>query len=132
MSAWRKAALQFLPEYRNIIEAAPQVMGAWVELSGKFQSAYEEKKVDRDIIRRFYAFARWCVEHPSTSSEAQFDPPTAAIVCFYEHLPTIPKALEDITIYLTPTEFKCLEPVFSYHGTESQIAVLRAKYGQKS
>jgi hypothetical protein len=52
MSAWRREALQRLPECRQLIETADNPMALWIELHGACQDAY--KKQDEDLIRRFY------------------------------------------------------------------------------
>ena len=63
MSAWRREALQRLPECRQVVESADNPMALWIELLGGCEDAYQ--KQDQDLIRRFYDFARWCWQSPS-------------------------------------------------------------------
>jgi len=63
MSAWRREALQQLPEYRRVIMAAENPMALWIELSGACADACATQ--GEDLIRRIYAFARTCWQSPS-------------------------------------------------------------------
>ena len=88
MSAWRKQALEKLPECRRLIEAADSPMALWIELLGECQDASRNQA--EDLICRFYEFARCCWQSPSA------DVRTAVACAFYEHLPTTPELRRDM------------------------------------
>jgi hypothetical protein len=59
MSAWRKQALEILPENRQLIEKVETPMELWVELQWQFSADY--KNLGDDLIGRFYKYAKWCI-----------------------------------------------------------------------
>ena len=97
MSAWRRQALDQLPECRRIAEAAENPMALWIELSGACEDAYARQ--DEDLIRRFYEYARWCWKSPSD------DVRTAVACAFYEHLPMEPTLRRDLPRRIGRAEF---------------------------
>src|SRR5690242_6827264 len=94
MARWRAAAIQRLPEFREIVASAEHVMALWIELRWKFKEAYRDPRND-DLIRRIYSYADWCLDAPRNDDAGQ-DPLTAVTVAFYEHIPTWPAAREDM------------------------------------
>jgi hypothetical protein len=128
MSAWRRVALEKLPEYRKIIDAANEVMACWLELNFEFDKVYRSEILDRNKIRRFYEFARWCLANPSTSASAEFDPLTAAVVVFFEHIPRNRAAREDLHNWISRKEFLELQDAFRYLASESEFAELESSF----
>ncbi len=126
MSAWKRVALEKLPEYRGVIDNVDSPMALWVELSFHFQQACETAAPD-NLIRRFYEYARWCLQSPGTGSELS-DAGTAAICAFYEHLPKIPAARRDLARWLTGAEFSDLRDAFHYHLSEQEFAEFEAEF----
>ena len=63
MSAWRRKALEILPEYRQIIETADNVVYLWFKLSFAFKEGIE--KNNNDSCSKILEYAFWC-----TSDEA--------------------------------------------------------------
>lgn len=120
MSAWRREALQHLPECRPVIESAKTPMTLWIELLGGCEDAY--KKSDEDLIRRFYDFARWCWQSPST------DVRTAVACAFYEHLPTTPILRRDMPRRFGRAAFTELRDVFCYHLSSDEAAALEQEF----
>ena len=106
MSAWRREALQRLPECRQVIESAENPMALWIELLSACEDA--TKKGDEDLIRRFYEFARWCWKSPSD------DVRTAVACAFYEHLPTTPVLRRDMPRRFGRAAFNELQDIFRY------------------
>jgi hypothetical protein len=126
MSAWKRVALERLPEYRRVIDDAESPMALWVELHSHFQEAYQTDASD-DLIRRFYEYARWCRQSPGRDSELS-DAGTAAVCAFYEHLPRDAAARHDLGRWLTRAEFSDLREVFRYHLSEHEFAEFEAEF----
>lgn len=127
MSAWKRIALEKLPEYRTVIAAAESPMALWIELHLSFENAYRTRPRDTDLIRRFYEYASWCKQSPGQGrylSEAG----TAAICAFYEHLPQVAEIRRDLSHWLTREEFTELRGVFRYHLTDEEFAEFEAEF----
>ena len=120
MSAWRRQALEKLPECRRVIEAADNSMALWIELLGECQDAY--RKQDEGLIRRFYEFARWCWQSPSA------DVRTAVACAFYEHLPTTPELRRDMPRRFGRAAFTELREVFRYHLSPDEAAAFEREF----
>ncbi len=57
MSTWRRKALEFLPQYKTIIESSDSAGMLWVEISFKFRDAIELK--DNDFIEGALKYLSW-------------------------------------------------------------------------
>ena len=112
MARWRSAAMERLPELRESIASAENVMQLWIELNMKFEDAYREPR-DDGLIARVYSYADWCIAAPRNES-AEHDPLTAVTVTFYEHIPTVVNAREDMPRWFTFNEVSANREVFSY------------------
>ena len=120
MSAWRREALQRLPECRKLVETADNPMALWIELLAGCEDAYE--KQNEGLIRRFYDFARWCWQSPSD------DVRTAVACAFYEHLPTTPVLRRDMPRRFGRAVFLELREVFCYHLSPSEAAAFEQEF----
>jgi hypothetical protein len=60
MSAWRRTAVETLPECRDANEHADSPMALGVEIGYRFQEAF--KNGDEDLIRRYFRYAEWCID----------------------------------------------------------------------
>ena len=120
MSAWRKQALEKLPEYRRLIEAADNPMALWIELLGECQDASRNQA--EDLICRFYEFARCCWQSPSA------DVRTAVACAFYEHLPTTPELRRDMPRRFGRAAFIELREVFQYHLSPDESAAFEREF----
>ena len=121
MSAWKRVALEKLPEYRRHIDTADSPMALWIELRLKFEDVYRVKPLDEDLIRRFFQYARWCWQSPGKDGYLS-DAGTAVACAFYEHLPQSDAICRDLPRWLTRTEFGELRDVFRYHLSEPEFA----------
>jgi hypothetical protein len=119
MAKWRAEALTRLPELRKQIDAADSVMALWSELWSAFEQAYLAEPPDEPLIARIYSYADWCVRAPR-NDDASHDPPTAATVCFYEHVPGFGPAREDMPRWFTYEEVERDRQVYSYLIGEQQ------------
>ena len=120
MSAWRRIAIETLPEYRATLQVADSPMAAWVELNPGFEEAF--RAGNEDLLLRFFAFAEWCL---ATAPDQPTDASTAAICGFYEHLPLVPGLAEELHRFLPRKRFYQLQEAFRYHTTEAQYIHLR-------
>ena len=113
MAKWRAQALSRLPELHRDIAESDSIMALWIELTYAFERAYKSDLPDESLIARIYSFADWCTQAPR-NSDAGRDPSTAAVVAFYEHIPTIPEARQDMPRWFRYTEVAQSRDVFSY------------------
>ena len=58
MSAWRRKALEFLPDYRNTIQQADSASMLWCDLSSDFRYAVDKK--DQIFIDGTLKYLEWC------------------------------------------------------------------------
>jgi hypothetical protein len=98
---------------RQAIDSAKDVMALWGELFFAFEEAYRTEPRDESLIARIYSFADWCLEAPR-GGDAGHDPFTAVIAAFYEDIPTIPQAREDMPRWFTYAEVAESKEVFGY------------------
>lgn len=120
MSAWRREALQQLPELRPVIERAESPMSLWIELYQAFCEAFVRD--DQKLIARFLRYARWCW----SSSDA--DTRTAVALAFYEHVADHSEMRPLIPRWFSFDEFKDLRSVFEYHAGAEAIALVEKAY----
>jgi hypothetical protein len=121
MSAWRRSALDLLPEFRTLIEDAEGPMDMWIELHLRFDAAMTHGESEQ--VRRFLRLAAWCVS--AESGSLPNDTSTAAAVAFYEHLPQKREYWRYFPQWFTRPQFERLLPAFSYHLSASDLADLK-------
>src|SRR5215217_4751019 len=125
MSAWRRAAIEKIPRYRQRIEKASSPMQLWVDLRLPFVRAHSAP-VDEELIGQVYDCAAWCL---ASSDPNTF---TAVVVAFYEDLPRYPEVREHIAKWLSAEEFNNLEEVFRYHLSDKEhVEFVREFYEQR-
>ena len=125
MARWRAEALKRLPELRKSIDSANEIMVFWIEARIAFQRAYEQSPQDESLIARIYSFADWCA-NARRGPDAGHDPSTAIVVAFYEDIPTIPAARDDMPRWFTFAEIAESKAIFSYHLSEIDFQGLLA------
>lgn len=116
MSAWRRIAIEKLPELQKEISTADGAYGVWIELRFELERIYAREIVDDSLIARIYQYANWCLCQPHDDNLR-----TAVVVCFYEHLPMSPKVRQDVGRWLSEEDFRALRPAFCYHLSESEV-----------
>lgn len=114
MAKWRAEAIKRLPELRRVVAEADTVMALWIELRFAFERAYDAEPPDESLIARIYSFADWCIDAPR-NPDAGRDPLTSVAVAFYEDIPTIEPARDDMPRWFSYEEVARNRPVFSYH-----------------
>ncbi|MEN9573847.1 MAG: hypothetical protein RL514_1702 [Verrucomicrobiota bacterium] len=102
-------------------------MALWIELHLKFEEAYRAKPPDKNLIRRFYEYARWCLVAPSKGGR-QSDASTAVLCSFYEHLPLNNSVRRDLPNWLSPEGFEELREVFRYHLSEPEFSDFESEF----
>jgi hypothetical protein len=123
MSAWRRQAVERLPEFRAVIESAATPMALWVELVLRFEDAV--RLGDEGLVRRFFAYAEWCWDAaPGQATEAR----TAAVCAFYEHLPLVRGLGDQLHHHLPRQRFLAIQDAFRHHLGEAEFARFRDNY----
>jgi hypothetical protein len=125
MSAWKKQALEILPEHRQLIEKAETPKELWVELQWQFSADY--KNLGDDLIGRFYKYAKWCLDSPN-QGKYRSDAGTAAWCAFYEHLTDGEAIQSDVHRWLSKEDFLKLEGVFRYHLEPKEYEEFKADF----
>jgi len=116
MSAWRRIALETLPEFRGTIQKAESPMALWVELHLRFEDAFRTH--NDDLVRRFFRYADWCID---TAETQPTDASTAAWCAFYEDLPRVTGLAEQLHRFLPRQRFLRLQDAFRYHTTDPEF-----------
>ncbi len=127
METWRSKALELIPELSEEISEAETPMRLWSEIRLRFEEAYHEPR-NEDLIRRIYAYAAWGHEQGERHPTARMDVPTAVATAFYESIPTIPVAREDMPRWFTRQEFLDLKHLFRYLISEDEYQRLLALF----
>jgi hypothetical protein len=121
MPLWRTELIRHLklaghsydsPWFRRV-RAADTPMMTWVELWTEFARAHEDPP-DVALIHHVYLYAFWCISAAPRHSDAGHDPLTAAVVCFFEHLPTDPRVRARIPLHLSAEETLRVERFWHY------------------
>lgn len=102
-------------------------MALWIELHLKFRDVYRAEIPDDDLIRRFYEYARWCLESPGEGGYLS-DAGTAAVHGFYEDLPQVEAIRRDMSRWLSRDEFMSLREAFRYHLSEEQFTSFELEF----
>jgi len=126
MSAWKRKALEMLPEFRGEFEETPNVMSLCIQLHEKLVDAYSHKPLDDDRVRRIYEYARWCLEESRNG-----DVVTAIVVAYFEHLPANRDVRDDLHRWISLKMFQGLEQPFRYHLSESKWAKFRDDFNRR-
>jgi len=116
MSAWRRVALEMLPEYRENIAHAENPMGLWVEIDFYFRDAFEAG--DDDLVRRFFRYAERCLD---TAKPEATDASTAAWCAFYEHIPRVAGLSEQLHRFMPRNRFVQVRDAFRYHISQEEF-----------
>jgi hypothetical protein len=117
MSAWRKEALRQLPEFQSVIASREidNPMMLWIELQMKFAQLCEQEPPPLDLLRRFWEYAKWCMEG------GDVDVSTAAALAFSEHLldsEAIPPLLPRI---MSRQDYEGLKSLLLYHNSPERF-----------
>src|SRR3954470_18328235 len=106
---WKAAALAIAPDLAGLIGQAELPQHLWIELYGVFRGAYDPPGNDA-LIGQIYRYAKWCLDQPR-GERYQDDIATCVCLCFYQNLPLLPPARDELGRWLTPEDFSTLEEV---------------------
>jgi hypothetical protein len=120
VSAWRRKALEFLPELRREVNRKPYtVYWLFFMLLPKARRAHAEQ--DLNTLHRIYGFAEWCMR------QRTIEPGNAAAVCFYEHLfdGTGQEYWNEIAQLLSPEVVEVAWPLWEFRLSPARFRELR-------
>jgi hypothetical protein len=123
MSAWRRIALEKLPELRKTIEESHSPMALWIELLAELKDAFRND--DETRIRKILELSKWCWSAPDG------DTVNAVACAFFEHLPDHHGMRAHIPSWFSWQEFQELRTVFAYHAGEAVVAEIEKEYARR-
>lgn len=123
MKEWQHIALQMLPELHSEIESAETPVSLWLEIVFCFDEAYENPR-NEDFIRRVYGYADWCLMQPGGET-AEEHLPTCVCTCFWEHIPTLKAARDDMPRWFTFEDFMANQHFFKYLLSDREFEDLK-------
>ena len=123
MSRWRGEAFNRLPQLQKVIAEADSVMALWIELVCVFEKAYRCDPPDEKTIAAIYSYADWCIQAPRRP-DAGHDPLSAVTVCFYEDIPTIRQARDDMPRWFKYSEIADNPSVFGHSISHEEFQSL--------
>jgi len=129
MSAWRRKALELLPQHRALIEQAESPMSLWNELRFRFLDciASGDRATEGAVLR----YASWCTNEGAGTGPS--DTLTAVLVAFYEDLASEKSLWPRFREWFRPFEFEALARPFHYHLSAEEFQQLRDEfYGDRT
>jgi len=126
LEPWRYAACDLMPAFRDRIDAAEDISSLWVELWDCEIEGRDDEPLTHAELASLFCFASWCLL--SRDEECQ----DAAIVEFYEVLPTNPRIRDNLHRYLTVEDFEGLKGLFEYYLTPEEHAELVEEFMRKA
>jgi hypothetical protein len=125
MSAWRRMAIEKLPECRDLIQGAKNPYQFWIDLRFEFEDAHREP-TNTDFVSRVYEYASWAANESGNP-----DLCTAAAVAFYEHLPTMPLVRREKARWISRPFYHELRDLLRYHLSESEFEEFEAEFWRR-
>jgi hypothetical protein len=115
VSAWRRKAIELLPEKRVVVEHADSPMALWIELTMAAVRAFEARPIGEKTLRSIFSYARYCWESPDG------DVSTAVVIAFFEDIVTSRAARADLHRWISQEEFDGLHEPFRYHLSQEEF-----------
>jgi hypothetical protein len=109
---WGREAFKKFPELIDRFDFVQSPHELWFELRDAFEEAYREPR-NEDLISRIYSYANWCCAQPEGKT-AEDDLGTCVCACFFEHIPELPAALEDMPRWFSRSDVLLMKEIFSY------------------
>lgn len=126
---WHKEAVRRFPQFAESIAEADTPYAVWFELNAAFETAYAEN--NEVLIRAIYDYAGWCCRQPS-GAIPEDDLGTCVACCFFEHIPLVPKALQDMPRWWKLDDVALMKEIFSYHAGPQGYAQILARFGEEN
>lgn len=122
MSAWRRKAIELLPEHRHLAETADTPMFLWTELGLVFSKASQHQ--DIPTLSKLFDYAQWCWKESRSD-----DSINGALIGFYENIPSRKEDWWTVPRFIGTADFIGLEHVFRYFLTNDQFEQFCDFYG---
>jgi hypothetical protein len=110
---WKATALSMIPGLAPEIEEAETPHLLWLALYQAFREAYGPPPNDA-LIGPIYGYAKWCFTQPRLGAWKD-DLTTCVCLCFYQNIPLLEAARNDLARWLTAEEFESLAEVLRFH-----------------
>jgi len=127
---WGKVAFERFPDLIDRFDFVDSPYALWIELRLAFEDAYKNPR-NQDLIARIYDYANWCCSQPEGKT-AEDDLGTCVCACFYEDIPTIPEALEDMPQWFSLDDVLLMKQTFSYMVGEEGFQRILLAYQRSS
>ncbi len=123
---WRDEAYERFPELSEVIGYTDTPYLLWMELNNAFAKAYKAP-VDESLIERIYDYFSWCCEQPEQEN-AEEDLCTCAMVCFLEHIPEVPEAVEDMPWWFSREDVIDFKDIFTHKVGQKGFKQMMASF----
>ena len=130
LDEWRARALEYLPEFRSLIEEQTGPTDLWIELSHQLVKEYDRQPIDEERIGRVYDYAAWCAVEPDTG-DPERDPSRAVAVGFLEDLPLNRRVADDLHRWISAEAFAGCEALFRCALSEQEYQRFAANFRRK-
>lgn len=112
---WKTTALSTIPDLAPEIEEAETPYLLWFALHQAFREAYGQPRNDA-LIGPIYRYAKWCLAQPRQEA-MEADLTTCVCLCFYQNIPLLEAARNDLARWLAPEDFATLVEVLRFHSS---------------
>lgn len=120
MSAWRREAIEFLPEYKETIEKAQSPSELWIELGNYFELAFRNS--DKETITCILKFMRYALANAKDNSPSSSK---QAIYCgFLEELARNKQYWNEFNKWFSRVEYLDYRNSFGYTLSEKEMKEL--------
>jgi hypothetical protein len=110
---WKSAALAIVPELAGEIAKAETPYLLWIDLYQAFREAYDPPGNDA-LIGQIYRYAKWCLDQPR-AERYEDDIRTCVCLCFYQNVPLLRPARDELGKWLATEDFSALKFVLRFH-----------------
>lgn len=121
MSAWRRKALEYLPQFRKEIDKSDSASSLWVEILDKFCQAVETE--DEEFIQGTLKYLVW-----SFSDEAGMESQQAVNCGFLEDIANNKKLWKCFSKWFSTAQFGQYKGSFQYALSNEDFSKLEAVF----
>jgi len=114
IESWRQAAQELLPMFRDRVDDAESIGMLWIELWDCEVAGVRDEPLTEEAISSLFRYAPWCL----LSGDEEYQ--NAAIIDFYEQLPTNARIRNNLNSYLSVEDFLGLKELFEYHLSKEE------------
>jgi len=123
---WKSAALAIIPDLEREIGEAETPYLLWFDLYHAFREAYNPPG-NEALIGRIYRYAKWCLDQPR-GGRYEDDIKTCVCLCFYQNVPLLPQARDELGQWLAPEDFFALKEVLRFHCDNDTFERIEAQF----